>query len=133
MKDAITEMMHGEGALQVDGKVVFRDMGVSTFGNGQKARVTVVIGLIITPPDQPVCEHLHKDSKEYYQEELWLGKMVFQPTDKLHGTHLRGYDANGILTYGDGFDPRCYTRHFPVDTAVRERMEDALRVPEEDD
>jgi hypothetical protein len=41
MKDTISEMTYGAGAVKLDGKWIFRDMGVDTF-KGRRVRVTVM-------------------------------------------------------------------------------------------
>ena len=131
MSDFLSEFTYGPGAVKVDGKWIFRDMS----RDSDSYRITAVCGLIATPRNFPLCQFLNPDAKgkDYRQEELWLGQTIMLPTDKYHGTLLRGQSLGGIFT-GSYFDPRMegWERHFPVDTAVQERLEEACRKPEEE-
>lgn len=116
MKDVITEMNFGEGAVTIPAKLVIRHVDNKSLMEGTKPHcVQVIVGVTVTP--QPLGEHewawegQEQPEAPYMQDEMWECDIIVLPKRKYHGTEMKGNSLNGILTSG-GLHPDCWSQYF---------------------
>lgn len=101
MKDVLTEMTYGEGAIRVYGKIVLLPKGILNTDSRELHR-TLVGGMLINPSD-PLVRKESGDLHEMWEcEFIIIPKKKYAPHDK-NGKRVyqfAGYDLGGILTSG---------------------------------
>ena len=105
MKDLLTEMMFGEGAIKVAGKIVLLPKGITKRGS-KKLHRTLIGGMLITPAGLLVKKESNDMHEMWECEFIIIPKKKYAPHDKDGKPvyQFAGYTLDGILT--DGFaDP----------------------------
>ncbi len=122
MRDLITEMAYGEGAIRVGGKIVLLPKGTVNVDSRELYR-TLIGGMLITPTEPLVREESGGLHEMWECEFIIIPKKKYGPHDKdgKRVYQFAGYDLGGILTNGFAEPENWGDEYFKAAQSTRSR------------
>lgn len=117
MKDALTEIQFGKGAVKVIGKIIVRQTSPLRLNNGKEIESTLILGRVIGKLTQEFDESLSFCEK-IDLDEMWEVDLIIIPRAKYRGSKegqecLGGLNAAQVLGTNWGNRERYKEKFFP--------------------